>query len=441
MKKSKKISKTLIIHGNICKNTNSKGIKQEICSGMVVKVKEEKKYVKRLKMVTSNIWYIIALIAVCTAVIMLIVNWSKTLAALAKAIKVLMPFIVGFLFAYLMIPVIRLFQRLFDHIAKGRGMKLKKVFAMLVSYILVLGAITTIIIFVAPQIAQSVRELVKTVQNGYGYIKNNPDSFLDFIPGVNTMDIMEGLKNNINDIAVHTSSKVFPYIYSIFSSTFVLAYDIFFGLVISIYMAWEKDVLAAGLRRLVYAFVPEKKSKRTWEIILNCNRIFNGFLLGKAIDSLIIGIITFIAMTIFGFPYPVLLSVIVCITNMIPYFGPIIGAIPGCAIYLFIDPMLVLWFAILILAVQQFDGWILGPWILGDQTGIKPLTVILGITVGGAYFGVIGMFLGVPTAAVLQYLGGELVKHRFAKKGIEDPMLRWKKNRKNKTIGTTENDL
>ena len=402
-------------------------------------MKEEKKYLKRLKMVVSNIWYIIALIAICTAVIMLIVNWSKTLAALGKAFQVLMPFIIGFLFAYLMIPIIRMFRNLLDHIAKGKAMKLKKVIAMLISYILVLGAITIIIIFVAPQIAQSVRELVKTVQNGYGYIKDNPDTFLDWIPGVSTMDIMEGLKNNINDIAVHTSSKIFPYIYSIFSSTFVLAYDVFFGLVISIYMAWEKDTLARGLCRLVHAFVPEKKAKKTWDILLNCNRIFNGFLLGKAIDSLIIGIITFIAMTVFGFPYPVLLSVIVCITNMIPYFGPIIGAIPGCAIYLFIDPMLVLWFALLILAVQQFDGWILGPWILGDQTGIKPLTVILGITVGGAYFGVLGMFLGVPTAAVLQYLGGELVKHRFKKKGMDDPKDRWEKHKREKLLESAEN--
>ncbi|MBO4395908.1 MAG: AI-2E family transporter, partial [Eubacterium sp.] len=147
-----------------------------------------------------------------------------------------------------------------------------------------------------------------------------------------------------------------------------------------------------------------------------------------------IGIITFVAMLAFGFPYPVLLSVIVCITNMIPYFGPIIGGIPGCAIYLFIDPMLAVWFALLILCVQQFDGWILGPWILGDQTGIKPLAVILGITVGGAYFGVLGMFLGVPTVAVLQYLGGEWIKNRYKKRGLKDPKEKWDKREEKAAI-------
>ena len=384
-------------------------------------MKEERKYVRRLKMVISNIWYIIAIVAACTTVIMLIVNWSSTVAALGKAVQVLMPFILGFLFAYLIIPLIRVFQKLFDHIAKGRGLKAKKAISLLVSYIIVIGFITVIIIFVAPQIAQSMKELVKTVQNGYNYIKEHPTSFLDWIPGVSTADVMEKLKDNISNIAMEASTKVFPYIYSIFSSTFVLVYDIFFGVVISIYLAWEKDALARSLHRLTHAFIPEKYAEKTWTTLLNCNRIFNGFLLGKAIDSLIIGCITFIAMLAFDFPYAVLLSVIVCITNMIPYFGPIIGGIPGCAIYLFIDPMLAVWFALLILAVQQFDGWVLGPWILGDQTGIKPLAVILGITVGGAYFGVLGMFLGVPTVAVLQYLGGEMLKNRFKKKGIPDP--------------------
>ena len=297
---------------------------------------------------------------------------------------------------------------------------IKKVFGILIAYAIVIGFLTLIVVFVAPQIAQSVRELVKTVQKGYAYIQSHPTTFLDWIPFVNTQDVMEKLKDNITGIATNASTVVFPYIYNLFSSTFVLVYDIFFGLVISIYMVWEKDALIKSFHRQVNAFIPKKYSEKTWVTMLNCNRIFNGFLLGKAIDSLIIGIITFIAMLVLQFPYPVLLSVIVGVTNMIPYFGPIIGAIPGCAIYLFIDPQLALWFALLILAIQQFDGWILGPWILGDQTGIKPLAVILGITVGGAYFGVLGMFLGVPTVAVLQYLGSLLVKNRLKKKGLEE---------------------
>ena len=204
-------------------------------------MKEEKKYVKRLKMITSNIWYIVALVALVTAVIMLIVNWSSTLTALRKVVQVLMPFFLGFLFAYLINPLVRLFEKLFNLMGKDKALTVKKVFSMLLSYIIVLGAITVIIVFITPQIVTSVNQLGQTVQKGYDYVKLHPTSFLDWIPFANTADIMEKLKDNINSIAINMGSKVFPYLYSTFTSTFVIAYDIFFGLVISIYLTWEKD--------------------------------------------------------------------------------------------------------------------------------------------------------------------------------------------------------
>ena len=138
----------------------------------------------------------------------------------------------------------------------------------------------------------------------------------------------------------------------------------------------------------------------------------------KAIDSMIIGSIALIGLMILRVPYAPLLALLVGITNMIPYFGPFIGAIPGVLIYLFIDFRLALIFAIMILILQQFDGLYLGPKILGDQTGIKPLWVIFGITVGGAYFGVMGMFLGVPAVAVVMYLVNLFLNKKLKKKEI-----------------------
>ena len=385
-------------------------------------MKQEKVLIKKLKMAVSNIWYVVALVAICTVVIMLIVNWSATVDALAKVVRVFMPFIIGFILAYLMMPFVRLWIRIFDHIRPGHGMGIKKAIGMLLSYVIVIGALVAIVMFIAPQITQSVKELVETVQRGYSYIKDNPDSFLDWLPVSSTQEIMEQLKNNITSIATNTSTVVLPYVYSFFSSSFAVAYNAFFGIIVSLYLIWDKDFFVARTRRLVSALAPKKSAEAVWEKLLNCNRIFNGFLVGKAIDSLIIGVLCFIAMLVFGFPYPVLLSVIVCITNMIPYFGPIIGAVPGCAIYLFIDPMMAVWYALLILVLQQFDGWVLGPWVLGDQMGIKPLSVFLGVVVGGAYFGVLGMFIGVPVVGVLQYLGGEFIKTKLKKKGLPDPL-------------------
>ena len=151
---------------------------------------------------------------------------------------------------------------------------------------------------------------------------------------------------------------------------------------------------------------------------------FNGFLFGKSVDSLIIGILSLIAMSIIGLPYGLLLSVIVGVTNMIPYFGPIMGAIPGVIIYLVIEPKYAIIYVIMILILQQFDGLYLGPKILGDLTGIKPLWVIFGITVGGAYFGVLGMFLGVPVVAVIMHIISVIMETKMKKKMIKEIEVR-----------------
>ena len=152
--------------------------------------------------------------------------------------------------------------------------------------------------------------------------------------------------------------------------------------------------------------------------VKECNTIFSSFIIGKSLDSLIIGIICFILMTILKLPYSVLLSVIVGITNMIPYFGPFIGAIPGVVLFLVISPIKSIIFAVMILALQQFDGLYLGPKILGNSTGLKPLWVIFGITVGGAYAGVLGMFLGVPVVGVIAHLLNKSITSRLEKKNI-----------------------
>ena len=131
-----------------------------------------------------------------------------------------------------------------------------------------------------------------------------------------------------------------------------------------------------------------------------------------------------IAMSIIGLPYGLLLSVIVGVTNMIPYFGPIMGAIPGVIIYLVIEPKYAIIYVIMILILQQFDGLYLGPKILGDLTGIKPLWVIFGITVGGAYFGVLGMFLGVPVVAVIMHIISVIMETKMKKKMLKEIEVR-----------------
>ena len=224
---------------------------------------------------------------------------------------------------------------------------------------------------------------------------------------------------NLISYGTNLMGNLIPVVYSVSMSILKTAINIILGLIISIYMIYSKDKFRFQAKRVVYAVFPEEKGDVLCSTLRECNDIFGAFLISKAIDSLIIGCICCVAMNIIGLPYAVLLSVIVGITNMIPYFGPFIGAVPGVLIFLCTDWELAIVFAIMILIIQQFDGLILGPRLLGQSTGLSPIWVIFAITVGGAYFGVIGMFIGVPVVAVVAYLINKLINSRLAGKDIQ----------------------
>ncbi len=376
------------------------------------------KILQTLKNLVSHIWYIVALVAVCTLVVVTIWNWSQTIIILEKIISILMPFIIGFFFAYLIYPLVKIIRNGLNHIKKDKALRVKRFLSVLFSYIIVIGVLTIIIIYIYPQLRDSGKDIVATIKNGYQYMINHEEEINKQIPFLDISDLIEYLKVHVPDNLMNYSSNIVPYVYQFSSSVVMVVYNTLIGLVVSIYFVIGARELMEKTREIVYAVTPKGREKRTWKIILQCNHIFNGFLFGKMIDSLIIGILCFIIMLILHLPYALLISVIVGITNMIPYFGPFIGAVPGVIIFFFINPKLSLIFIIMILALQQFDGLYLGPKILGDLTGIKPLWVIFGVTVGGALFGVMGMFLGVPTVAVLSYLFGILIEKKLKKKGI-----------------------
>lgn len=213
--------------------------------------------------------------------------------------------------------------------------------------------------------------------------------------------------------------NIVPMVYSVSVSIVKLAINIILGIFISIYIIYSKDEFLFQAKRVVYAFLSEEKGDVFCTTVRECNDIFGAFLISKAIDSLIIGCICCVVMNIIGLPYSVLLSVIVGITNMIPYFGPFIGAVPGVLIYLCTDWEAALIFAIMILAIQQFDGLILGPRLLGQSTGLSPIWVIFAITLGGAYFGVLGMFIGVPVVAVVAFLMNKLISARLSGREVK----------------------
>ena len=381
-------------------------------------MEKKSKCLEILKTLVSNMWYIVALVAIIAIIFLMIANWGVVLAVIGKFLTILMPFILGFFFACFINPLVKRVHSLLNRIKPGKGAKIKKAFSVIISYVVVIGVITVLLIYIIPQIKASIGELGNTIQDGYQYMITHQKELNEKIPFIGLGGGIEYIKEFAYKKIMSNSSEILPYVYHVSSSLLTTSYNVLMGLVISIYIILDMKKLKRSARKVVYALSPKKKEQEVWETMKQCSHIFNGFLIGKMIDSLIIGILCLIAMSILKLPYALLLSLIVCITNMIPYFGPIIGAIPGVMIYLFIDIRYALIFALMILILQQFDGLYLGPKILGDQTGIKPLWVIFGITVGGAYFGVMGMFLGVPVVAVIMYLLQLFLDKKLKKKDI-----------------------
>ena len=245
------------------------------------------------------------------------------------------------------------------------------------------------------------------------------DTLEERFPSLDT----EVLRNTINNAipnfinyAKDFAANMIPALYSISMSILKWVLNLFIAIMVSIYMLADKRPLINSCKAVVYAFVPVKYIQLILDVSAEANRLFSSFIVGKAIDSTIIGVLCFVLMLILRLPYAVLISVIVGITNMIPYFGPFIGAIPSAIILLFISPLKAVIFVVMVFVLQQFDGLILGPKILGDSTGLKPLWIIFAITVGGSIAGVLGMFLGVPAVAFIRYLIQRLINHQLQKR-------------------------
>lgn len=383
--------------------------------------KTNKKIRETLKALLANTGKLILIVAACSIVIAVIMNWENVIVELSRLVKVLMPFILGIVLAFLINPLVSNVYQLLNHfIFKDKRQKGCKYISVALSYLILLGILAVTIVYIVPQISESLKELTKSLGYGYNYVINNTAEIQQKYPFLPMEDIKQLLlkvvPDNIFGYGTDLAKFVFPYLYNL-SASFIKGFiDVIFGIVISCYIILDKEKISKQIRRVIYAFTNRRQAPVIWDTFRECNHIFNGFLYGKTIDSLIIGVLSLIVMSVIQLPYGLLLSVIVGVTNMIPYFGPFIGAIPGVIIYLVIEPKYAIIYVIMILVLQQFDGLYLGPKILGDLTGIKPLWVIFGITVGGAYFGVLGMFLGVPTVAVIMHIVNVIMEKKIKKK-------------------------
>ena len=203
-------------------------------------------------------------------------------------------------------------------------------------------------------------------------------------------------------------------------SALKMLFNFVIGLVIAVYLLIGKETFVGQGKKIVYAVLPSKYGNVVIHTMRITNQMFGGFVSGKILDSVIIGVICYVGLMILGMPYSLLVAVIVGVTNVIPFFGPFIGAVPSFILIALAEPVKGLYFLIFVLALQQVDGNIIGPKILGDSTGLSSFWVVFAILVGGGLFGFMGMLLGVPTFAVIYYLIREAVAYILRRRSLPE---------------------
>lgn len=331
-------------------------------------------------------------------------------------LKVISPILVAFSIAYLMDPLVRF---IIKKTGLGRGKSIILTILSLVLIIVVLGAIAI------PSLVSSLSTLDTVITDNAGSFMKYLDSFLSS-NNINNNEIetiftyvANSLDSITKQISVFLTSSLEKVLTSLLGFTSSVA-GFLMSFVIAIYMLLSKDDLLKRIKRMNYAFFTKEAADYNYKLVNDSNKVFSGFLIGKLIDSLIVGILCWLLAMIFGIPNSLVIGFIVGITNMIPYFGPIIGAVPCFIITLIFAPGKSIILLVLILVIQQLDGLVIGPKILGDTVGVDAFWIITAVTVGGASFGVLGMLLGVPVFVVIKNMIEERVKINLETKGMSD---------------------
>ena len=352
--------------------------------------------------------------------------------------KVLTPFIYGGVMAYLICPIynsaVRRSYGLLNRASFSlkRDMEISKVIGTVISVLTILVVVAGVIWMIIPSLIDSIANIVDILPGALSKLNTWITHNLSRLPV--TQETLEEWINMVSDKAVEFATKtLLPHSKSVaagvsqgvigavgFLANFLI------GIIISVYFLNSKDTFLAQIKKVILAVFSEDAAEEIFHGAAYTNKTFGGFISGKIIDSFIIGILCFIIMMIFGWEYPLLISCIVGITNIIPFFGPFIGAIPSVLLLLIVNPMHAIYFAIFALLLQQFDGNILGPKILGETTGLASFWVLFAVLVGGGLFGFVGMILGIPIFAVIYYYVGRLLNRKLEMKGYSTDLNDYK---------------
>lgn len=378
---------------------------------------------------TQILVYTCATILVAVVLVLAILFPGTVFGILGGLLRAVSPVLIGFVIAYLLHPICRFFDR---KVFKGFHKKkprhfLTRSLSILMTFLITAAVIALFIGMVVPQIKASYLDLEQKFDGYLQKVVSFTEALLAdlsadgaFIAVEDIVDIeavlaaVEGFVGRSLSLVGGLAGTIVNYS----SKVVTIVAQIVVSLIFAVYFLLQKEKILGMISYLSDLLLPDKLNRGARKWIAYTDEAFGSFIAGKLLNATLITLLNFVVFGLFDIPYYPLIALITGITDMIPYFGPFLGAIPSVFIILIADPIKVIWFVILVLVIQQLDGNIIGPKILGEKVGVDSLLIIVAITVSGGLFGVAGMFLGVPVFTVLQQAVREFVNNRLAKKKL-----------------------
>lgn len=380
-------------------------------------------------------WGVTALVVIVISILLVVIftDLPGFFAVLKDLGSVLSPLVIGLVFAFLLNPLVRFVDvRLCPRLErkKSRNPKAKFapqkisracgiVFALVIAGLLVYAFFSMLL----PQLYESIKGIVDSAEDYYRSIETWVNRLLEDNPAIRDYaeqvldEVFNFLKNWLNTSLLSDMQKLLSTLTTSVIAVVKSVANLLIGLVASIYMLWSKDLFQSQIKKLIVAVFRPTAADRLLYLGRETNKVFNGFVIGKIIDSAIIGVLCYLGMLILRLPYAILIATVIGITNVIPFFGPIIGAVPCAFLILLVNPLQCFYFVIFVVCLQQLDGNVIGPKILGNTIGISGFWVLVSITVAAGLFGFGGMLLGVPVFAIIYTLISDSVDLALQKKG------------------------
>lgn len=350
------------------------------------------------------------------------INIKDIMNFLYKFLGIIKPFIWGIAIAFILNIPVKLIEKNLGNSKFFKGMK--RSFSITLTFLFFILAITLFILFVIPQLLSS----ISTLMNSIPEYLSQFEKFLE-VNAINNSQSQVMMQNIINEllnmwkeILKVTSQIVGTSLGYLLDFTLGITYGVinfFLSLILAIYMLASKEILISQLKLIIYAFVSKNKADRIIELGKMCNEMFSKFILGQCTEALVIGVLCFIGMIILKMPYALLISVVIGVTALIPVFGAFLGTIPSAFIILIMDPIKALWFIIFIIVLQQLEGNLIYPRVVGSSIGLSALWVMFAMIVGGSLFGIIGMLIGIPIFGVVFKILKRVANRKINEKGIE----------------------